>query len=70
MKRSISIFLSSLFSFNLGALILNLKDFGIEWNFYLVFCIHYEASVYALKIAVIGVIIDWFSKDLFDKKDK
>ncbi|PJG85963.1 hypothetical protein CVP05_03605, partial [Conservatibacter flavescens] len=70
MKRIFLIFFTTFISFNIGALILNLKDFGIHWNIDLILKIHYAASIYALKCGAIGVVVDWFSKDWFDKKDK
>ncbi|SEP88623.1 hypothetical protein [Basfia succiniciproducens] len=66
-KRIFLIFLTTFLSFNFGALILNLRDYGINWDIKLILDIHYAVSVYALKCGVIGVVVDWISRDWFKK---
>ncbi|PJG81872.1 hypothetical protein [Caviibacterium pharyngocola] len=70
MKRAFLIFSTTLLSFNFGMLILNLQDFGLNWDIPFIVKTHYETSIYALKCGVIGVVLDYFTKDRFIKKDK
>lgn len=68
MKRILLIFLTTLFSFNVGIVILNLRDYGLNLDLDLILKIHYEISIYALKCGAIGVVVDWISRDWFKKK--
>lgn len=70
MKRIFLIFITTLASFNAGALLLNLKEFGFNWDFKLILDIHYAVSIYALKCGAIGVVVDWISRDWFNRDDK
>ncbi|TCP92071.1 hypothetical protein EDC44_12824 [Cricetibacter osteomyelitidis] len=70
MKRGIRIFVLILVIANLSATLHFFRkyDFNQDLNFLLdAYC---QVSIYALKLGVLGVIVDWFSKDWFDKKDK
>ncbi|MDG2954975.1 hypothetical protein P7M11_09655 [Bisgaard Taxon 10/6] len=68
MKRILLIFLTTLFSFNVGIAILNLRDYELNLDLDLILKIHYEISIYALKCGAIGIVVDWISKDWFKKK--
>lgn len=70
MKRIFLIFITTLISFNVGALLLNLKEFGLNWDLNLILDIHDAVSIYALKCGFIGVVVDWISKNWFKKGDK
>lgn len=70
MKRIVLIFLTTLASFNIGAIIIILKKYGIEHEVELILKAHYEVSIYALKCGAIGVVVDWISRDWFKKEDK
>lgn len=70
MKRIVLIFLTTLIYFNIGAIIIILKKYGIEHEVELILKVHYEVSIYALKCGAIGVIVDWISRYWFDKRDE
>ncbi|WP_041639746.1 hypothetical protein [[Mannheimia] succiniciproducens] len=69
MKRIFLIFFTTFIAFNIAAIISILKRQGWSVDFDLALKIHYEVSVYALKCGVIGVVVDWISRDWFKKDD-
>lgn len=62
MKRIIVIFFTTLISFNVGGVILWLRKYGVDIDFDTIFKIHYEISNYAIKISLLGVVVDWIYK--------
>lgn len=69
-NRAFLIIFTTLISFNLGALMLNLKEHGINWDSNFTIHFHYEVSIYAIKVSIIGIIVDWITKDWFSKENK
>ncbi|WP_041639741.1 hypothetical protein ACTUM7_03500 [Basfia succiniciproducens] len=70
MKRIALIFITTMIAFNIGALIVWLRNYGLSLSFDSIIKAHYAVSIYALKCSVIGVVVDWISKDWFKKDDK
>lgn len=66
-NRAFLIVLTTLITFNVAAVVLNLKESGIEWDSNFTFKWHYEVSIYAMKCSVIGIIVDWITKNWFNK---
>ncbi|MFZ7237243.1 hypothetical protein ACLSZ3_11015 [Avibacterium gallinarum] len=65
-KNYIFIF-ATLIIFNIGALILNLRENGVNWDSGFTFNFHYEVSIYALKVSIIAIIADWILNNWYEK---
>lgn len=68
-KRIFMLFITTFFSFNIGVFILNLKDFGFDWDVKLILEIHSAVSIYAFKCSILGIAVIWIDEKWYGNRN-